>query len=195
MNSQTRACRRRLRRRQPCSADRSVSTRYSTDRSAPAERASNVLDGEEMKRFEKAAVVFGFPAARGRHARNTVSVCAQSSSSILVDMRPGLQINRRPINHAQFNSGIPKSSTIPNSSTQPQIRALQFNPMVAPMEWKKIKRRQPHGDKQEPLNAIKSMFPSACIVIRLGHDLIHCDGDQPHLSLSRRRKTCQSLCH
>ena len=53
--------------------------------SAPA----NVLDGEEMKRLEEAAVVLGFPAATGRQARNIASVCAQSFSSIFVDMHPG----------------------------------------------------------------------------------------------------------
>ena len=53
--------------------------------SAPA----NVLDGEEMKRLEEAAVVLGFPAAAGQAGRNTASVCAQSFSSIFVDMDPG----------------------------------------------------------------------------------------------------------
>ena len=52
--------------------------------SAPA----NVLDGEEMKRLEEAAIVLGFPTTT-RQARNTASVCAQSSSSIFVDIGPG----------------------------------------------------------------------------------------------------------
>jgi hypothetical protein len=51
----------------------------------------NVLDSEEMKRLEEAAIVLGLPSApRGRQARNTASVCAQSSSSIFVDIGPGL---------------------------------------------------------------------------------------------------------
>ena len=50
---------------------------------------ANVLDGEEMKRLEEAAVVLGFRPRRGRQARNTASVCAQSFSSIFVDMDPG----------------------------------------------------------------------------------------------------------
>src|SRR6202045_3412039 len=41
-----------------------------------------------------------FRPRRGRQARNTVSVYAQSSSSIFVDMRPGLRFGRRPMNHA-----------------------------------------------------------------------------------------------
>ena len=52
--------------------------------SAPA----NVLDGEEMKRLEE--VILAFRPRRGRQARNTASVCAQSSSSIVVDIGPGL---------------------------------------------------------------------------------------------------------
>ena len=51
---------------------------------------ANVLDGEEMKRLEEAAIVLGRPSApRGRQARNTASVCAQSSSSIFVDIGSG----------------------------------------------------------------------------------------------------------
>jgi hypothetical protein len=34
---------------------------------------------EEMKRLEESAVVLGFPAATGRQARNTASVCAHPS--------------------------------------------------------------------------------------------------------------------
>jgi hypothetical protein len=51
---------------------------------------ANVLDGEEMKRLEEAAVILGLPSARGRQARNTPSVCPQASSSIFVDIGPGL---------------------------------------------------------------------------------------------------------
>ena len=54
--------------------------------SAPA----NVLDREEMKRLEEAAIASALRPRRGRQARNTASVCAQSSSSIFVDIRPGL---------------------------------------------------------------------------------------------------------
>jgi hypothetical protein len=54
--------------------------------SAPA----NVLDGEEMKRLKEAAIVLGLPSAARQAARNTASVCVQSSSSIFVDIGSGL---------------------------------------------------------------------------------------------------------
>jgi hypothetical protein len=50
---------------------------------------ANVFNGKEMKRLEEAAIVLGLPAAPGQQARNTASVCLQSSSSIFVDMDPG----------------------------------------------------------------------------------------------------------
>jgi hypothetical protein len=65
-NSSRRARRRRLRKRQPCSAGRSASIRCSKDRNAPAKPATDVFDGEEMKPFEEAPVVFGFPASPGK---------------------------------------------------------------------------------------------------------------------------------
>ena len=49
---------------------------------------ANVLDGEEMKRLEEAAIVLSLPPT-ARQARNTASVCAQSSSSIFVDTGSG----------------------------------------------------------------------------------------------------------
>src|ERR1700733_1893602 len=52
--------------------------------SAPA----NVLHGEEMKRPRKRRSSSAFRPRRGRQARNTASVCAQSFSSIFVDMDP-----------------------------------------------------------------------------------------------------------
>ena len=56
--------------------------------SAPA----NVLDGEEMKRLEEAAIVFGLPSAPrqagAEHRKRVRPMC----SSILVDMRPGLRL-------------------------------------------------------------------------------------------------------
>jgi hypothetical protein len=53
--------------------------------SAPA----NVLDGEEMRKRRSSSAL---RPRRGRQARNTASVCAQSSSSIFVDIGPGLMI-------------------------------------------------------------------------------------------------------
>ena len=53
--------------------------------SAPA----NVLDGEEMKRLEEAAVVLGFPAATGQAGAEHRKRVRQSFSSIFVDMDPG----------------------------------------------------------------------------------------------------------
>ena len=50
---------------------------------------ANVLDGEEMERLEEAPVILGLPSPSRRQARNTASVCAQSFSSIFVDMDPG----------------------------------------------------------------------------------------------------------
>ena len=44
-----------------------------------------------------------FRPRRGRQARNTASVCVQSSSFIFVDMRPGLKFGRRPMDHARFS--------------------------------------------------------------------------------------------
>jgi hypothetical protein len=52
--------------------------------SAPA----HILDGEEMKRLEETPVVLSLLPRRARQARNTASVCAQSSSSIFVDIGP-----------------------------------------------------------------------------------------------------------
>ena len=46
---------------------------------------------------------------RGRHARNTSSVCSQSSSVIRVDIDPDLQSSRNPMNHNRFSEEIPKS--------------------------------------------------------------------------------------
>jgi hypothetical protein len=61
---------------------------------------SNVLDREEMERLKEAPVIVGLSSTPGRQARNTASVCVQSSSFIFVDMRRGLRFARRPMNHA-----------------------------------------------------------------------------------------------
>ena len=54
---------------------------------------ANVLDGEEMQRLEEAAIVLSLPpTTRQAGAENTASVCAQSSSSIFVDIGPGTVI-------------------------------------------------------------------------------------------------------
>ena len=50
---------------------------------------ANVLDGEKMKRLKEAAIVLGPPSTPRQAGRNTASVCAQSFSSIFVDMDPG----------------------------------------------------------------------------------------------------------
>ena len=62
----------------------------------------DVLDCEEMERLEEAAVVLGFPSASWQAgAKHCERVRPTPSSSILVDMRPGLlQFGRRRINHA-----------------------------------------------------------------------------------------------
>ena len=59
----------------------------------------NILDREEVERFEETAIVAAFRPPRGRQARNTASVCAQSSSLIFVDRPPGLRFGRGPRNH------------------------------------------------------------------------------------------------
>ena len=53
--------------------------------SAPA----NGLDGEDLQRLEEAAIVLGLPPTTQQAGANTASVCAQSSSSIVVDIGPG----------------------------------------------------------------------------------------------------------
>ena len=53
--------------------------------SAPA----NVLDSEEMQCLEEAAIVLSFPPTTRQAGANTASVCAQSFSSIFVDIGPG----------------------------------------------------------------------------------------------------------
>src|SRR3984957_3316123 len=60
-----------------------------------------------------------FRPRRGRQARNTASVCAQSFSSIFVDIDPGPRFGRSPMNHVRFTSGIPKMPSLQNSSTRP----------------------------------------------------------------------------
>ena len=57
------------------------------------------LDGEEMQRLEEAAIVLGLASAPRQASAKHRSVCAQSFSSIFVDIGPGLLIGRSPINH------------------------------------------------------------------------------------------------
>ena len=59
----------------------------------------NILDREEVERFEETAIVAAFRPPRGRQARNTASACAQSSSLIFVNRSPGLRFGRGPMNH------------------------------------------------------------------------------------------------
>lgn len=65
---------------------------------------------------------------RGKHARNTSKVCAQSSSLIFVDIVPTPSVSRNPMNHLRFNLGIGKShlSTIrPHGLAGLGVRQLQ----------------------------------------------------------------------
>ena len=76
---------------------------------------ANVLDGEEMKRLEEAAVVVGFPAATGQ----TGPEHRKRVRPIVLDMDPGPRFGRSPMNHVRFTSGIPKMPSLQNSSTRP----------------------------------------------------------------------------
>ena len=62
----------------------------SKGRSDLAGRATERLNRKEMERLEEAPIILGLPSSR-RQGQNTASVCAQSSSSIFVDMRSSLQ--------------------------------------------------------------------------------------------------------
>ena len=71
---------------------------------------ANVLNRKEMERLKEAAIILGLPPRRGRQARNTASVCAQSSSSIFVDMRLRPLIRSESYQSCLIHRGNPKSS-------------------------------------------------------------------------------------
>ena len=56
---------------------------------------ANVLDGEEMKRLEEAAVVLGFPSAPRQGRRRTPQACAPNRP------HPSLSTELRPVNRSE----------------------------------------------------------------------------------------------
>ena len=122
-NSSRRACQRRPRRRQPCSSDRSASTRCSKDRSAPATRATEMFSMvKKMKRLEEAAIVLSLPPtarqAGAKHRKRVLPI----ASSIFVDIDPGPRFCRSPNELCPIYRGNPKNVvTGVNSSTRPSV--------------------------------------------------------------------------
>jgi hypothetical protein len=70
---------------------------------------TNVLDGEEMQRFEEAAIVLSFPPASRQAGANTLSVGAQSSSSIFVDIGPARLIRSESYESCLIQKRNPKN--------------------------------------------------------------------------------------
>jgi hypothetical protein len=118
-NSSRRARRRRLRRRRPCSADRSASTRCPATEALRQGAPPNVLDREEMERFEEPPVILGLPSTSGK-----------TGAKHRKRMRPILIVHLRrhppqpPFRSETYESCLiqprnPKISSSENSSTRP----------------------------------------------------------------------------
>ena len=76
---------------------------------------ANVLDGEEMKRLEEAAVVLRLPSRAEAGKRETPQACAPNRPHpSLSTLAPASELGRSSINHASFSRGIPKTITCPN---------------------------------------------------------------------------------
>ena len=119
---------------------------------------------------------------RGKHARNTSKVCAQSSSLIFVDIVPTPSVSRNPMNHLRFNLGIGKShlSTIRPHGLGENFRvSFQGAVLVGKFD---LEGHEARSMLKAPLNP--NGFPNSDVLYQAAVSLTHVGDSQEAESLN-----------